>query len=90
MGLLDKFRKSRFAVQTEDDPTVTPYQQTVLQEYAVRFKPTLDSAQFDSFIRIEQPSTFGATPIAPAVAVNYLVTENSNYLMTENNNNLIV
>lgn len=90
MGLLEKFRKSRFAVQTEDDPTVTPYQRTILQEYAVRFKATLDSAQFDSYTRIEQASTYGVTPIPPAVAVNYLVTENSNFLMTENNNNLIV
>lgn len=88
MGLLDRFKKSRFAVQTEDQPAVTPYRQTVLQEYAVRFKATLGSAQFDSFTRIEQPSTFGATPI-PVSAINYLVTENSNFLMTENNDNLI-
>lgn len=89
MGLLEKFRKSRFGAQTENQPTTPPYQQTVLQEYAVRFRSTLDSAQFDSFTRIEQPGTFGTRPI-PVVAADYLVTENSNYLMTENNDNLII
>lgn len=90
MGLLDKFKKSKLGVQTEDNPSVTPYQQTVLQEYAVRFKSTLDSSQFDSYTRIEQVATFGGSPLPPVYAADYLVTENSNFLMTENNNNLII
>ena len=88
MGLLNRFKKSNLAAQTDKKPTLTPYQQTVLQEYAVRFTPTLDSAGFDSYVKIEG-SSYGA-PIPPSPPpIEFLVTENNNFLMTENNNNLI-
>lgn len=90
MRLLDRFRKSKLAVQKEDQPIITPYQETILQEYEVKFKPTLASIEFDNYIKIEQPATFGSVSNIPTPVVNYLVAENGNFLITENNSNLIV
>jgi len=82
--------KSNLTLATPSGSVPLTYEQTVLQEKAtLRFSPRLAGAGYDSYLKVEQ-STFGAAPLPPVFAPEYMVTENNDYLMTENNDNLIL
>jgi hypothetical protein len=82
--------QSNLTLATPSGSVPSTYEQTVLQEKTtLRFTPRLSGAGYDSYVRIEQ-SSFGAAPLPPVFAVDYMVTENNDFLMTENNDNLIL